>query len=717
MMERIALKGIFGGARNMIRINKPSTMTILLVLLVGYSLCILPSHAQAQTSYIIVHCHNPEGKEINSITWIGNTGILAEIFDGDVSIGYGAQDVASHNQPIQISSGSHTIKVKFNGITMEQSINLSEGETQVLTFTFTRVDMTEELFTETYSNAKSILTPPSPYYLWGDENKFRGSVVSAPMVQTSSIGIINYLLTCNLTPTGIDINLSGNASITPFNSNNYIYEFFMDLMNYAGWWEYYMGNYFGSWHHCTMYFSKNILSRTDFSNWFSQYNGENNGCYLYLLDDIDNHPYALNNYVIPISTIKNYNNLVIYLNAYEIPDRQIYEYPINVGYIEREVSLTQNFSHKFSSVPYDLLGTGVGEEVNHPPVASFTYSPEDPFLGEEMTFDASSSYDPDGGEITAYTWDFGDGNIASGEVVTHTYSEAGEYTVTLTVTDNDGLTDSILSEVNVVAHQPPVASFKSLNVIELGDLDEETFDGGHMVGGVIRFDPTESYDPDGEIIKYEWDFNNGIKFTTDVPNIYDIKFKKSKVYNVTLIVTDNDGLTNTFVETLDLTLKEGDLIFIRTKIYSTFFSLVGNEYTHVGMYIGGKWMIESIYSGNSRSGGRKGVVKTPLTGWSYPSETYATLVRVITANDKIRKQAIAFAKSKLGQGYDIFVNKKSVDQRNYYCSELIWAAYYKASKGKINLGNKKKGGVWPDDIIFDTVNTQIIGYHWEHYPQ
>jgi len=96
-----------------------------------------------------------------------------------------------------------------------------------------------------------------------------------------------------------------------------------------------------------------------------------------------------------------------------------------------------------SSVPYDLTGTGIKyKEYVEPPVASFTYSPESPNVGEEITFDASSSYDPDG-TIVKYEWDFGDGNSAEGVVVTHAYSEAGEYTVTLRVMDNDGLQNSI----------------------------------------------------------------------------------------------------------------------------------------------------------------------------------------------------------------------------------------------------------------------------------
>jgi len=75
------------------------------------------------------------------------------------------------------------------------------------------------------------------------------------------------------------------------------------------------------------------------------------------------------------------------------------------------------------------------------PIASFTYSMEKPVIDENITFDASASHDADG-TIVSYDWDFGDGNTASGQIVNHSYTQTGQYTVTLTVTDNDDLTDS-----------------------------------------------------------------------------------------------------------------------------------------------------------------------------------------------------------------------------------------------------------------------------------
>lgn len=92
---------------------------------------------------IIVHCHNPEGKEIASIEGMSQNSV--EIYDGNTLIGYGAHNAETHNRPIAISAGTHTIKAKFNGMTLEQNINLQPNETQILTFTFTRISF-ESIF-------------------------------------------------------------------------------------------------------------------------------------------------------------------------------------------------------------------------------------------------------------------------------------------------------------------------------------------------------------------------------------------------------------------------------------------------------------------------------------------------------------------------------------------------------------------------------------------
>ena len=83
-------------------------------------------------------------------------------------------------------------------------------------------------------------------------------------------------------------------------------------------------------------------------------------------------------------------------------------------------------------------------EYYYPPIANFTYSPENPFVNGTTTFNASISTDPDG-NIVSYAWDFGDGNITTTteKIITHSYASEDDYNVNLTVTDNDGSMDSV----------------------------------------------------------------------------------------------------------------------------------------------------------------------------------------------------------------------------------------------------------------------------------
>lgn len=85
---------------------------------------------------------------------------------------------------------------------------------------------------------------------------------------------------------------------------------------------------------------------------------------------------------------------------------------------------------------------------NAVPEASFTYSPSNPSIDDAITFDASDSTDPDG-SISTYKWDFDDGNTGKGVTTNHTFSEDSTYSVTLTVEDDDGATDTVTKQVEV----------------------------------------------------------------------------------------------------------------------------------------------------------------------------------------------------------------------------------------------------------------------------
>jgi PKD repeat protein len=83
---------------------------------------------------------------------------------------------------------------------------------------------------------------------------------------------------------------------------------------------------------------------------------------------------------------------------------------------------------------------------NNAPTASFLHNQTD----LQVSVDASNSTDGDG-TITGYSWNFGDGNTGSGVTASHTYAVPGTYTVTLTVTDDDGAIDTNPQQVTVTA--------------------------------------------------------------------------------------------------------------------------------------------------------------------------------------------------------------------------------------------------------------------------
>jgi len=169
-----------------------------------------------------------------------------------------------------------------------------------------------------------------------------------------------------------------------------------------------------------------------------------------------------------------------------------------------------------------------------PPVATFSFSPFVPTPDDVVAFDASPSYDLDG-TIANYTWDFGDGNITTVAIptITHVFSTDGIYAVNLTVTDNDGLTDWIVHMITVGA---PVAAFSFSP--SSPDPDD-----------AVVFDASASYDPDGTIANYTWNFDDG-NITTVSTSIVIHVFSMNGSYNVNLTVTDKDGLTDWIVYTV-----------------------------------------------------------------------------------------------------------------------------------------------------------------------
>lgn len=131
-------------------------------------------------------------------------------------------------------------------------------------------------------------------------------------------------------------------------------------------------------------------------------------------------------------------------------------------------------------------------QTTQPPIANFTFTPEEPWVGEEVTFNASSSYDPDG-SIVQYIWDFGDRTTlnTTSPIATHTYSTGGRKIVTLSVVDDLGVTSTIVKEVKVLSFklELPDGKIRINNTIELPVI----LNTNEALGTIqfrIHFDPT-----------------------------------------------------------------------------------------------------------------------------------------------------------------------------------------------------------------------------------
>jgi PKD repeat protein len=140
-----------------------------------------------------------------------------------------------------------------------------------------------------------------------------------------------------------------------------------------------------------------------------------------------------------------------------------------------------------------------------------------------VQFDATRSTDP-AGPIADYLWDFGDGSpVASGAQISHTFRRAGEYLVTLVVVgpSGTGRATTLIRALN----NPPKASFTAWPKDPFTDES-------------VTFDASASSDPDGDPLRFRWDFGDG---SSAEGKIVQHTYKKAGEYVVILTVSDPAG--------------------------------------------------------------------------------------------------------------------------------------------------------------------------------
>lgn len=218
--------------------------------------------------------------------------------------------------------------------------------------------------------------------------------------------------------------------------------------------------------------------------------------------------------------------------------------------LENTGEMQSNYTHRYSE-PGDYVVSLYVEGVwganntctqsvtvlpNKEPTAMFTNSPELPKAGEDVSFSDSSS-DEDG-SIVSWSWDFGDGSTSTERNPKHTYSDPGTYTVILTIEDDGGMKASYSKQITVSpANVLPTADFTFL--------PKEP-----KAGEEINF-VDKSYDSDGSIVSWSWDFGDG-STSEDAEPVH--VFTEAGNYTVTLTVRDDKGGED--VKRFTITVKE-----------------------------------------------------------------------------------------------------------------------------------------------------------------
>jgi hypothetical protein len=293
-------------------------------------------------TYVIFHLHNPEGKEINSISGISGASITIE----GVGTFSGASNLSTHAQRHLILSGVRNITVDFNGLTLTRTIEFKDNTTTEITFVFNR---TEHILLYGINKTHTMTLDGSAYQI-----EYDSSVIPwgyQMIMQLSGIvsvsGYLDYLYT--ITP-------------TTFHAENY--------MNFSGSGAgFYDASvlFLASSFHTRNDINYVIPSNTTFNKWYIQQNKYQS----YPIFNIKDSSLASYSFIIEtygysmrtLDSIKNYIALDTYLGTTDA-NSLVHHLTgsLSGGVVindKKEINTTNAIDIKVSSVPYDLIGTAV----------------------------------------------------------------------------------------------------------------------------------------------------------------------------------------------------------------------------------------------------------------------------------------------------------------------------------------------------------------------
>jgi PKD repeat protein len=201
------------------------------------------------------------------------------------------------------------------------------------------------------------------------------------------------------------------------------------------------------------------------------------------------------------------------------------------GIFSVTVTVTDTAGHSSQASAQETVGQ---------PAAALTVNPSSGAVPLSTTADASGSTDAKGIAITGYTFNFGDGTVAGPQATStagHTYSTAGGYTVTVTVTDAAGATSSATAVVTV--NNPPVAALAVSPVSGTAPL-------------TVTADASGSSPGSNPIYSYTFNFGDGTAVGPYTSDTATHAYQNAGTFGVSVTVTDSSGLTSTASQTVSV---------------------------------------------------------------------------------------------------------------------------------------------------------------------